>query len=80
MNEQNKEVLTKIYQNAKMGSDSISYVNEKSDDESLKSALLCQQSEYSQVASEAAELLNKDGEPARTRACSAMPVFGEVCK
>ena len=38
MNEQNKEVLTKIYQNAKMGSDSISYVNEKSDDESLKSA------------------------------------------
>lgn len=47
MNEQNKEVLTKIYQNAKMGSDSISYVNEKSDDKSLKSALLRQQSEYS---------------------------------
>ena len=36
MNEQNKEVLTKIYQNAKMGSDSISYVNEKSDDESCR--------------------------------------------
>lgn len=74
MNEQNKEVLTKIYQNAKMGSDSISYVNEKSDDESLKSALLRQQSEYSQVASEAAELLNKDGEPAKDKG-----VFSHAC-
>lgn len=74
MNEQNKEVLTKIYQNAKMGSDSISYVNKKSDDESLKSALLCQQSEYSQVASEAAELLNKDGEPAKDKG-----VFSHAC-
>lgn len=67
MNDRNTEFLTKIYQNAKMGCDSISYVSEKSKDEDLKQSLLKQHEQYSNVAQDAAELLNEKGEPAKDK-------------
>lgn len=67
MNDRNTEFLTKIYQNAKMGCDSISYVSEKSKDEKLKESLFKQHEQYSGVAQDAAKLLNESGELAKEK-------------
>lgn len=67
MKERNNEFLTKIYQNARMGCDSISYVSEKSKDESLKRSLLDQHQEYSNIAQDATKLLNESGAPAKDK-------------
>jgi uncharacterized protein (DUF305 family) len=56
------EFLTKIYQNAKMGYDSISYVSEKTDDAKMKDALLAQHSQYMDIASKATQLLSDEDE------------------
>lgn len=67
MNNRNNEFLTKIYQNARMGCESISYVSDKSEDENFKSALLKQYNEYDKIAHDAAELLGESGEPAKEK-------------
>lgn len=67
MTDRNTEFLTKIYQNARMGCESISYVSEKSGDEKLKDSLLKQHEQYSAVARSAEELLNKSGEQAKDK-------------
>lgn len=67
MNSRNAEFLTKIYQNARMGCDSISYVSEKSDDEKMKQSLLNQHEKYNEIAQSATELLNENGEPAKDK-------------
>ena len=56
----NSEFLTKIYQNAKMGYDSISYVSKKTDDAELRDAILKQHAQYTDIASEATELLSAE--------------------
>lgn len=67
MNEENNEFLTKIYQNAKTGCDSISYVSEKSNDEKLRQFLLDQHREYSEIAQDATKLLNESGKAAKDK-------------
>lgn len=67
MNNRNTEFLTKIYQNARMGCESISYVSEKTSDDELKKSLLKQHEQYNGVAQDATELLNKHGEPAKDK-------------
>lgn len=60
----NKEFLNKIYQNAQMGSNSITYVSEKTDDTELLLQLQIQLQEYNEIASEAADaLLENDNIP-----------------
>lgn len=51
----NLEFLNKIYQNAQMGSNSITYVSEKTNDTKLLGQLQNQLQEYNEIASEAAE-------------------------
>lgn len=67
MKSRNEEFLTKIYQNARMGCDSISYVSEKSQDEKMKESLLKQHEQYHEIAQSATELLNDKGEPAKEK-------------
>ena len=67
MNDRNTEFLTKIYQNARMGCESITYVSEKSNDEQLKQSLLKQHEQYNGVAMDATKLLNESGEPAKEK-------------
>lgn len=67
MNNRNAEFLTKIYQNARMGCDSISYVSEKSENEEMKQSLLAQHEKYNEIAQNATELLNKNGKPAKDK-------------
>ena len=67
MDERNNELLTKIYQNARMGCDSISYVSEKSKDEDMRESLLEQHRKYSDIAQDATKLLNESGEPAKDK-------------
>ena len=67
MNDRNTEFLTKIYQNARMGCESITYVSEKSNDEQLKQSLLKQHEQYNGVAVDATKLLNENGEPAKEK-------------
>ena len=67
MNDRNTEFLTKIYQNARMGCESISYVSEKSKDEQLKQSLLKQHEQYNGVAQDATKLLNENGAPAKEK-------------
>ena len=79
MKNQNTEFLTKIYQNAKMGCDSISYVSEKTDDANMKQSLQKQNTEYNDIASQAAELLNENGETAKEKgAMSHACLWGSV--
>lgn len=60
----NKEFLNKIYQNAQMGSNSITYVCEKTEDTNLLTQLRIQLQEYNEIASEAANaLLENDNIP-----------------
>lgn len=64
MTTDNREFLNKIYQNAQMGSNSITYVSEKTDDTKLLSQLQIQLQEYNEIASEAANaLLENDNIP-----------------
>lgn len=63
----NSEFLTKIYQNAKMGYDSISYVSKKTDDAELRDAILKQHAQYTDIASEATELLSAEDEIPRDK-------------
>ncbi len=56
----NIEFLNKIYQNAKMGSNSITYVSEKTEDKNLLSQLQTQLGEYNEIVSEASKLLIKN--------------------
>lgn len=56
----NLEFLNKIYQNAQMGSNSITYVSEKTNDTKLLSQLQIQLQEYNEIASEAADALLKN--------------------
>ncbi len=67
MNNRNTEFLTKIYQNARMGCDSISYVSEKSKDEGLKKSLLKQHEQYNNIAQDATKLLSESGEAAKEK-------------
>lgn len=67
MNNRNTEFLTKIYQNARMGCESISCVSEKSKDEKMKQSLLKQHEQYNSVAQDASEMLVKEGKPAREK-------------
>ena len=67
MNDRNTEFLTKIYQNARMGCESITYVSEKSNDEQLKQSLLKQHEQYNGIAVDATKLLNENGEPAKEK-------------
>ncbi|MBP3329841.1 MAG: hypothetical protein J6L89_03305 [Clostridia bacterium] len=53
----NHEFLNKIYQNAQMGSNSITYVSEKTEDKELLTELQAQLAEYNEIASEAAKAL-----------------------
>lgn len=53
----NIEFLNKIYQNAKMGSNSITYVSEKTKDKKLLGQLQTQLGEYNEIVSEASRLL-----------------------
>ena len=79
MKNQNTEFLTKIYQNAKMGCDSISYVSEKTDDADMKQSLLRENAEYNDIAAEAAELLGENGETAKEKgAMSHACLWGSV--
>ncbi len=60
----NTEFLNKIYQNAQMGSNSITYVSEKTEDTDLLLQLQIQLQEYNEIASEAADsLLRNDNIP-----------------
>lgn len=63
----NSEFLTKIYQNAKMGYDSISYVSKKTNDAELRDAILKQHAQYTEIASDATELLSAEDEIPRDK-------------
>ena len=53
----NKEFLNKIYQNAQMGVNSITYVSEKTEDNKLLGQLRHQLQQYNEIAAEAANAL-----------------------
>ncbi len=67
MNDRNTEFLTKIYQNARMGCDSISYISDKTNDDEMKKSLLQQHQIYNEVAEDATKMLNERGEPAKDK-------------
>ena len=51
----NLEILNKIYENAQMGSNSITYVSEKTDDTELLKELQNELTQYNEVSSEASQ-------------------------
>lgn len=65
MNDTTTQLLTKIYQNARMGCDSISYVSDKAKDSEMRDSLLKQHGQYNDVSRDAMNMLNKSGEPAK---------------
>ena len=62
-----------------MGCGSISYVSEKTDDADMKQSLQKQNTEYNDIASQAAELLNENGETAKEKgAMSHACLWGSI--
>lgn len=75
----NQEFLNKIYQNAQMGSNSITYVSEKTTDKNLLTQLQIQLQEYNEIASEAANaLLESDNIPKEKSPLSQVGLWSGV--
>ena len=73
------QTFYKIYQNAKMGSDSITYVCEKTDDKDLLSQLQIQLQEYNEIATEAAgALFENDNIPKEKGPLSQVTLWSSV--
>lgn len=81
MQEKNRTVdfLNKVYKNAQMGEESITYLTDKVDDPQLLSDLQCQHKEYTDIADKAVgELSKQQALPQKQNPLSQIGVFAGV--
>lgn len=81
MQENNRTVdfLNKVYKNAQMGEESITYLTDKIDDPQLLADLQCQHKEYSDIENKAVDALSKQQAlPQKQNPLSQMSLFAGV--